>query len=332
MKILLILALFVTCFPVIIFGQNYENIIENNFTQVTGILLPEIFKEYKKSKVENLKESNNSFLITYLDENTKFSKITINVYPADVALENRLLFEYRPIINSYSERTSEIINQPIKVTKDSINMLGLISTFTDYERNYNTVLAMFEAGKFFIKYEIKSRKKSIEEIVSITKSLIDTISPTIILKNNPLILGVTIHIAPGVVQDTNSLDPIIKATLTKAEWVYNNVDSIERCGGFPSLYFLEQKLTVEAMLAEWENKSKPKAELESYFNELIKIRNSGFLDEYIYEEYDRFLLLPENMKLRMEDFFKWRKANKLTVTLTGPTFYYVLGYEGSYKN
>lgn len=323
--------LFLSCLPTILFGQSKAEI-EQNFYKVSGIVLPENIREYKKVYLGNINELTSSFIVTYVHTRYNSSKLIVSIYPADIAIENRALDEHISNINSTYVRLSELLNQPIIASKDSINIIGVLSTFLDNETNNNVALATFEAGRYFIKYEVKSKTKSTKEIISLTKALIDTISPINILKNNPLILGITMHVAPGIVQDTNCLDPILQATLTKIDWVNKNVDSLERCSGFPSLYLLEQKLTIEAMLTEWESTPRHKSKLDGYFSELIKIRNSGFLDEYIYQEYEQFLLVPDNQELKIKDYARWKKSHKISVRLRGPISFYILGYEESYKN
>jgi hypothetical protein len=215
-----------------------------------------------------------------------------------------------------------------KVSKDGYKVLGLSASIsTEYN---NTVLVLFECGKYFLKYRVSSATADTNILKDISNKLIDKFSPIDIVKKQPLLQGVDVHISPAITTDTICLFAIFAAVKSKIDWVYKNVDSLERCSGFPSLYFEEQKTSIDSMLNKWESLKHNNSRYNKFFDDLVMIRKSGYLNEFICDQYWSTLLLPDNIKLDWDNYEIWKRRNNPTVKLVGQ-YYYLLGFERSYN-
>ena len=295
----------------------------------TGMIFPEHFDVFQREKINSFDDDNANIGVSYYSTDVK---VTVYVYPASVALESRLLNEYYRCLKSIAYQKGygiDATSKIIPITKEGYKVNGIRASIKD--ENFNSVLLLFECGKFFVKYRISSVKSDTSCLNKISERLANYFSPIDVLKKVSLKLGTTIHIAPVLVNDTASLDPIVAAALSKAKWVFENVDSTERIAGFPSLYFNEQKVAVTNMLEKWEKQPSENATLKIFFKALISLRNDGVLNEFICDQYNNLLILPDNVKLNIEKYSSWKKIKHPTINLNGALQYYFLGYAASYN-
>jgi hypothetical protein len=308
------------------------NVSGDYYHDKTGIEFPENFSNFSRESITSFSKDSTNIGVTYNFDNLKQDpKLTIYIYPAPVAIEHRMRNEYLECLQAIANVSNQGINtapKHIRVVKDGYKVLGLSATINN--DNYKTVLVLFECGKYFLKYRITSSSLDTSILSELIDRLVDKFSPIDVVKKNPLDIGASIHIAPVITTDTSCLDAILVAVITKAEWVYENVDSLERISGFPSLYFEEQKAAIIEMLKKWESVKHNNSVHDKYFNDLLLIRDSGFLDEFICDQYWSTLLLPDNLKLDWDNYEIWMKMNNPTVKLTGE-YFYLIGYEKSYK-
>ncbi|WP_153802497.1 hypothetical protein [Paludibacter jiangxiensis] len=297
----------------------------------TMTAFPEQFETYLRQDIYAFNKGKTNIGVNYQDKQ-KETTISIYVYPAPPAMEYRLRDEYFTCLQSIVNTTKQGIDFSAKVSKISKDNYKLMAISASAQQaNSNTVLMLFECGKYFMKYRISSNKSDTSTLRAISNKLIERFSPTEIVKHQPLKPGTTIHVAPAVIEDTIGFAPIMAAALAKSKWANEEVDSLEKCSGFPSLYFEEQKRALTDMLDRWENAKKQNTRFQKYFNELSLIRDNGFLDEFIYDQYNGILLLPSNLKLNLEKYEVWKQQHKTAASLVGPIFYYLVGYEESYK-
>lgn len=85
------------------------------------------------------------------------------------------------------------------------------------------------------------------------------------------------------------------------------------------------------MLKKWELKPHTGSSFDRYFRDLVVIRDSGFLDEYIVDQFGGVLVMPPGLALDLEAFYGWKKKNNPTVSITGPEYYYLIGFEASWE-
>lgn len=309
------------------------NILGDYYHKNTMVKFPDKFDRYKREKITSFNKDSSNIGVSYnLSNSNQDLKITIYIYPATSGIEHRIRNEYFDCLQAIATPSNQEINttpKHVRVSKDGYKVLGLSGTIRN--KNLSTELVLFECGKYFLKYRISSSNMDTSVLKDISNKLLDRFSPIDIVKRQPLIQGVDIHISPGITTDTICLFTIFAAVKSKIDWAYNNVDSLERRSGFPSLYFEEQKTSIDSMLNKWESLKHNNTQFDKFFDDLVVIRNSGFLNEFICEQYWNTLLLPDNLKLDWDNYEIWKRKNNPTVKLVGQ-YYYLLGYENSFKN
>lgn len=297
----------------------------------TDIIFPEHYNQFTRDGITAFNRERTDICASYIYDNPNVDiKFSIYIYPAPVALEHRLRDEFYLCLQAISNvQDEEIVTsaEPIKVRKDGYQVIGLSATIN--KDHFKSVLALFECGKYFLEYRISSSKIDTLVLNNLKNKLTQQFSPVEIVKKQPLLQGVTVHVSPGITTDTISLIAILAAVHAKIEWVYDNVDSLERCSGFPGLYFEEQKVALDSMLNRWEGMKHNNTQFDKYFDELSEIRKSGFLSEFICDEYWSTLILPDFFKPDWVNYNNWKTQFKPTVKLTGG-YYYLLGFEKSY--
>lgn len=126
-----------------------------------------------------------------------------------------------------------------------------------------------------------------------------------------------INFAKAAFVDSLMLGSAMGSAFKKLEWVMDNVDSLERASGFPGLY-LEMHIASLKEFTEFEKKhpdfSKAKR-TEQYLTELNSIIDNGFLEEFIMEQYDMIMIVPDNLEFDFEGFDKWKKENPINIDL-----------------
>jgi hypothetical protein len=53
----------------------------------------------------------------------------------------------------------------------------------------------------------------------------------------------------------------------------------------------------------------------NYLKELQLISDAGFLYEFVMEQYEFILIIPENIPIRYEEYLEWKSQNKITINL-----------------
>jgi hypothetical protein len=112
----------------------------------------------------------------------------------------------------------------------------------------------------------------------------------------------------------------------KISWALDNVDSLERAAGFPDLYLgLQVESLKEFTQFEKRKKWNRQQSTTDYLNELNQIIESGFLEEFIMEQFDMIMIVPKETTFDFEGFQKWKEAHPITIDLNQR--FYVVSYK-----
>jgi len=112
----------------------------------------------------------------------------------------------------------------------------------------------------------------------------------------------------------------------KISWALDNVDSLERAAGFPDLYLgLQVESLKEFVQFEKRKKWNRQQSTTDYLNELNRIIDAGFLEEFIMEQFDMIMIVPQDVTLDFEGFQKWKETHPTTIDLNQR--FYVVSYK-----
>lgn len=297
----------------------------------TSISFPNNFERFNRESITIFNKDSSNVGVNYVLNTKQDLRVTVCIYPASNGFEYRLRDEFFDCLQSIATSNNEGINtlpRPIKVAKDGYKVIGLSTPISN--DNFKTVLVLFECGKYFLKYRISSSVIDTSALIDVSNRLLSHFSPIDIVKKQPLLPGIDIHISPGITTDSICLSALFHGIKAKIDWINNNVDSLEKCSGLPNLYFEAHKIAIDSMLNKWERMKHNNSIHDKYFNELLKIRESGFLNEFICEEYSNTLLIPESVKFDWDNYNIWRKKSNPSVRLVG-IYLYLLGFEKSFE-
>lgn len=281
----------------------------------TELTFPENISDFKRKEITSFDEKNENIGVTYdLYDKNIFSEFTIYIYPAGAATESRLTQQYFASLQSIANVASkevDAIQEVLPYQKDGYRVNGLFAKIDDGKNK--TSLTLFECGKWFLKYRITTNSSKADYMELLRDSLLKSFNPVDIVKKHPVKPAATIYIAPAAMQDSLLVTTVMGNPLNRLKWINENVDSLERCSGFPNLYLESHSLPMKEMI-NWYEENKIKYPRKSWDNKYIlsikKIIESGFLNEFLMDQYSMLLITPkEDMKFRFEDYYKWKEKN-----------------------
>lgn len=146
------------------------------------------------------------------------------------------------------------------------------------------------------------------------------------MRTDPLRREGDVIVAPAAFRDSLTLGSALAGAFRKLEWAQENVDSLEAAFGFPGLHLAVHTESLVAMVDFWnENRMCKDVTHHTFFSDLIAVVQSGFLNEFVMEEYEMLMLVPDSVELNLEEYRAWRSMNSVTTTLK--TRYFVVGYK-----
>jgi hypothetical protein len=297
--------------------------------QVTKIKFPTNVYDFKRKEITSYDDKEENVGVTYeLNNPSTFSEFTVYVYPAGPATESRLTQQYFSSLQSITNVAKKGIGFSQKIVpykKDNYTVNGLFAK-SKYDK-LETSLTLFECGQWFLKYRISTNSTDSAYINNLRDSLLEVFNPIEIVKKFPIKPETKIYIAPAAYKDTLMLTSIIGNALNRLKWINENVDSLERCSGFPNLYLKSFSVPLEEMI-KWFEKNKVKYPKEYWDNKYIltikKIIDAGYINEFLMDENSMLLIVPDDITLRFEDYYKWKEENLSDFDLRSK--YFVLEY------
>jgi hypothetical protein len=299
------------------------------YHKATGISFPTKMFEYSRTEIYSFDEQRNNISVTYTDSDpTGKTYTTLYLYPAGIATESRLRNEYEASLNEIGNlQNSNFSEFAISHTKEGYQVNGIKIQINNVDQS-NSTLSVFECGKWFFKIRTTSNRKSFENLAKLEQRILDLFEPTELVKTSPIIPEPKIYVAPAAFSDSVILGSATGSALRKLIWVKENVDSLELLSGFPDLYLdLHKSALLEFVKFEQENSNYSKTEsTEFYLTQLNMIINSGFLSEFILDQFNMIMFIPEEVEanLDFESYNIWRRENSISIDLRGK--FYIISY------
>jgi hypothetical protein len=112
--------------------------------------------------------------------------------------------------------------------------------------------------------------------------------------------------------------------LEESKWVYENIDSLEWSSGYPNMY-LESHSSALKYMIDWYDSNRTKFSQKYWNNEYIlsikKIINSGFLNEYLMDEYAALLIYSDDIQFNFDKYEEWKRNHLPNFNLRKKYFY-----------
>ena len=285
--------------------------------EATRFVFPLTMNQYCRAHIYAFDKKRQNIGITYKTNDFK-TIISIYLYPAGAATEDRLRDEYFESINSIaitSKKGLHAQQHAVSYKNGDYKINGFKADIKDVDKKSS--LSIFECGEWFFKIRITSEVLDTLGMEQTEQNLLDLYDPTRLVKISHLNPKADISFAKAAFVDSLMLGSTMGSAFKKLEWAMDNIDSLERASGFPGLY-LDMHMESLKAFTEFQKKhpdfSKTKL-TEKYLGELNSIIANGFLEEFIMEQFDMIMIIPEDLEFDFDAFDKWKKDNPISINL-----------------
>ena len=294
-----------------------------------------LFGEYQRESVYSFDTKNDNIGVTYKkNQNVEKTTFSLYLYPAGDGYEGRLRGEYKKSLNSaFLAMTKEGLHatqEAVQYKGEKYICNGLKALFTT-DNNDLSQLTVFESGTWFYKIRITTNQTDTTFLSNLEAKILQTFDPTTLADITSLNKLVDVYFAKSAFQDSVLLGSAMGSAYRKIKWLMENVNEKERATGFPDLYM---NLHVEGLKAfmEFQHRDEFKETKESdftinYLHELQLISDADFLNEFVMEQYEMLLIIPENIPNKYDEYLKWKSQNNITINLNDK--FYVLSFRAN---
>ncbi|RDV15804.1 hypothetical protein DXT99_07300 [Pontibacter diazotrophicus] len=299
----------------------------------TKIEFPKNLIGYERRGVYSFDRKKSNIGATYKSQKGE-TIVSVYLYPAGEGSENRLKNGYLSALQEIATSTRKGITANQSITyhkKDGYKVNGIRAEVTDVKKSSKSHLSVFECGKWFFKLRITSEVLDSTGISNLEGEVLDQFTPTELVKQNPFDSKASIYFAPAAFADSLMLVSAMGGAFKKVQWALENVDSLERSAGFPGLYLelhvesLKEFALQEQVKHDVRKKWARTQRTTEYLSELNEIIESGYLKEFIMEQYDMIMIVPENVKLDFESYRQWKLTHPININLNER--FYVISYK-----
>lgn len=303
---------------------------ENYLHPSTRIDFPKIlFDDYQREGVYSFDKKNQNIGVTYeKNQNGEKTMISLFLYPAGAGYEGRLRQEYQKSMQSVVATTKNGLHAIQVATQhkgEKYICNGFKAIFTNEQKDLSQ-LTVFESGTWFYKIRITTNQSDTTTISKLETEILQKFDPTQLTDLKRLEEKVSVYFAKTAFRDSVLLGSAMGSAYRKIDWAMDNVSENERATGFPDLYL---GLHVEALktFMEFQHRitAKKSEFTEKYLKELQLISDADFLAEFVMEQYNLILMIPENQPDRYEEYLKWRTENNISINLNDK--FYVLSFD-----
>lgn len=276
--------------------------------------------EFVRSQIVTYKNTPSKIDAIYeSDSDGKKSSFTISLIPDNEGVEGRLRNVYLKEILPFEKeekRNFPPMAVPVKFNGNLYTCNGIKGTYKKSDNEFSR-LTVYECGTWLLKISMKANNLDSIGFEKFNQTLIQRFDPSRLTSLRPLNLKSNVDFERDALKDTIMTGALVGSAFKKMDWAIINVSNRERASGFPDLY-------LNMHLAAWKefiNLQKKKKDItgsytaKKYVEELYAINNAGFLAEFVMEEYNNIMIVPDYITLNLAAFNKWKEDKNLTINL-----------------
>jgi len=292
----------------------------------TGAIFPESIDDFSRRDIWYFDDEKTNAGVNYIRVMPgEKATLSLYVYPAGDADEDRLRNEY--LLSLYA-LTSIIKNGysleqgPVFFSDSGYKIYGFRGNIKNFKEK--TVLSIYECGKWFFKIRISSSDLNANQLQDLDTRVLNLFVPTRFVKNAPLNPKTNIYFSKAAFADSLMLGCNMGSAFAKIEWAYANVDSLQRISGFPGLYLDMYIAGFDEFLkfASEHSEMNRSYNTNTYLSQIKLLKNSGYLDEFIMEQFSMVMIPPEKSNFDFDGYHRWKKIHPINLNLHEK--YYVL--------
>ncbi|MDQ0782255.1 hypothetical protein [Chryseobacterium sp. W4I1] len=305
--------------PVITFSQDLKpnkKIKSNEIFQHTTstIAVPLNLGEFVRTGLFT-NSKNDSVLSAEYENKNNDAQFKFKIVPA-LLHEERLLNHYYKDLNErrYTPKQSERVDKIVIFKEGRFTLRGISTYFKHLNRLIN--VRVYDAGFWVFISEMSQEDNDTLALNKRHDEFLNILKPAKIVENNPLTRYSNIVYAPAAARDTTMLRITMSSSLNKMKWIYENIDKYERASGIPGTLLDFQIAGINGFI-DYKTEKNPNSikegnpavdKLISFFT---KLRNDGFTDEYLMEQYYYLLSPAENHQFDYKGYQKWKLENSI---------------------
>jgi len=330
---LTLLILLLLSYNLVAFGQPRTNPkkirVNGNYLHApTKTTFPERLYDFQLKSIYSFDKKDLNIGVTYdAESGNQTTTISIYIYPANDGSEGRLRNEYVNSLQSIANHTRNGLNAtqyPVRFTGEKYICNGYKAEIKLQDKELSQLI-LYECGTWFFKLRITSNQLDTSAISMLEEQIIKTFDPSRFTALKPLNLKADMYFSKAAFRDSTMLGSTMGSGLKKLEWAMDNIDENERASGFPDLYLYMHIASLMEVVKFDKERNISKSELtQLYLDELNSIINSGFIAEFIMEQFGMIMIVPEDVIFDFDGFEEWKQTNKITIDLNEK--FYVIAY------
>ncbi|WP_123984878.1 hypothetical protein [Chryseobacterium sp. G0201] len=306
-------------FPVIVFSQdlkpNKKIKSDTDFNHiVSGITAPMKSGEFSRTALFTNSKNDSVFAAEYENKDND-ALFKFKIIPAFLD-EERLLSHYYKELNErkYTPQEREKVNKTVAFQEGKFKLHGISTYFSHLNRLIN--VRVYDAGFWMFISEISQKGNDTLALDAKQDEFLKKLMPSKIVERNPLTRYSNILYAPIAARDTVLLRITMSSATNKMKWIYENINNYERASGIPGTLLDFQIAGINGFI-DYKTEKNPRSikegnpavdKLISFFT---KLRNDGFTDEYLMEQYYYLLTPPEDHQFDYKGYQKWKLDNSI---------------------
>ena len=285
----------------------------------TNTLFPEHLFDCPRKSIYSFDKKNLDIGVTYEQETgNRKTTVSIYIYPAGSGVESRLRNEYMRSVQSiayYSRNGMSATQYPIRFEGEKYSCNGYKAE-TRLSGADLSHLLIYECGTWFLKLRVTSNLADTSAIAALEDKIIQTFDPSRLTALKPLNESAKVYVAKAAIRDSTILGSVLRSANTKIEWALENIDAGERASGFPDQHlYMHIASLLEFVKYDKEKKIQKSKDTQAYLDELNMIIDSGFIAEFIMEQFGMIMIVPEDVSLDFEGYDQWKLSHKITIDL-----------------
>jgi hypothetical protein len=284
----------------------------------TRMIFPLQLDKYERTDINAFNKDRTDICVSYSD-NLDRTKISLYVYPADNGYEGRLRKEYFKSMQSIANFSNNGIhaNQSLVRHEGEKYICNGVEAILAEDGSPHDVLQLFECGRWFFKIRVTTNELDSVQLMTLLQTIKTQNDPTKLTEFDPLDSLANVIFSRSAFGDSLLLGSSMGSAFKKIEWSLANVKLNERASGFPDIYLNMQIESLKAFISFQSRVdvhiSKVSDYTKKYLSDLNQISNAGFLAEFIMDELDYLLIIPNDQPYRISEYLEWKKDKNLSI-------------------
>ncbi|MEA4935128.1 MAG: hypothetical protein VB102_00655 [Paludibacter sp.] len=289
------------------------------------VVFPEQLDVYPRIDIYAFDARKTDIGVVYKDKSNE-TEIVVYVYPAGEGYEGRLRTEYQKSLQSVALVSFGVHASQHAVRHQGEKYIcnGFMAVMRDANSTYNS-LTVYECGEWFLKVRVTSTRLDSARVVALEQKIYTQFDPTKLTEVSPLDVKAQGSFSKAAYRDSVLLGSAMLAAKEKINWASVHVAENERASGFPDLYLDMHVAALRAFMQfQYIGKFTMTNPTRKYLDDLQLISDAGFLSEFVMDQFEMILILPEKALANYEAYLDWKQNQKITVDLN--QMLYVVSY------